>query len=293
MKHAQQLLLVCLLAGALLLVGCTTTLRGTVVSGTSGAPVAGAQVRVSGKSAVSDSGGSFVITGLPRGKASGSIETSGMSSTSFVIDLAGGDASETLKISDSRLAIKVIEAAIEPKEVTGYVVTLDDVEVEKATTLTGLAPGRHTLKISAKDHETRTLTTDLKPGDNSVVATIALTPSETYRRFSSAAQYGRTDVSYQYIHPDERALLSLAAWRKWGAGTTDKSITYGEVRTLASWTSPVTKKAYSNVAETDRTIEFQVTDPKYSDYGRIYTDNFSQHWAKVGDVWYLLHTKLP
>jgi hypothetical protein len=216
-----------------------------------------------------------------------------MPETRFEVDLSKGSADQTIKIGDSALALTVTEAAVEAKPIAECVAKLDGRAVSTSQTVEGLAPGRYSLTVEAADHEPYKLMLDLKPGKTAVVATLTLTPLETYRRFYEAGKYHRDDVTYAYIHPDERAVLSPEKWKEWGSGWEDKSITFGEVRVLPSWASPVTKRTYSNVAEIDRTIEAQVIDPKYSDYGKVYTDNHTQHWAKMDGLWYMLHSELP
>jgi hypothetical protein len=59
---------------------------------------------------------------------------------------------------------------------------------------------------------------------------------------------------------------------------------------LEKWKSKWLKKTYSNVAEIDRTYKWQVVSSVYSDFGKKYTDNGTQHWVKYDDNrWYLVH----
>ena len=276
-------------AAALLLSGCTATVSGRVVGHTSGEPIAGALVTVSGKSTRTDASGAFVLNGLEKRTAQGAVVASGYPSASFDTDLSQRDTSETVRVADAALTVGLNELAIEPQELTTATITLDGVTVVLGQQLKNLAPGAHILTVSAPDHEDYSGQIALVPGQNSILATLSLTPMATYHRFWAAAQYHHNDISYKYIHPDERKHLTLKKWKSLSGGVETISVKFGAVRMKASWKSVVTKKTYKNVAEIDRTEKYEVTGRQYSDFGKVYTVNYSQHWVQLRGIWYIVH----
>ena len=288
--------LVSVVLGCLLvpiLAGCTRTVQGRVVGRTSSEPMVGALVTISGESTRTDAAGAFLLTGIGGETAKGAVVASGFPETSFDVDLSKGDASSTVQVTDAVVSVSLKERAVEPAEITSATITLGGRPVVTGQPLKNLAPGKYTLAVAAANHEPYSAEVALAPGENSLVATISLTPLATYKRFYAAGQFHRDSTAYKYVHPDERKKLSLKAWKKWSSGTEDLSIKWGGVRVLAKWKSPVTKKTYQNVAEIDRTNKWQVTGRQYSDFGKIYTDNFSQHWANLNGIWYILHKAIP
>jgi hypothetical protein len=126
------------------------------------------------------------------------------------------------------------------------------------------------------------------------VATVSLTPLATYKRFWAHNQFHRVSTAYKYVHPDERKKLSLKAWKRWSNDYMETiGVKWGAVRMLAKWKSPVTKKTYTDVAEIDRTETYQVTGTQYSNFGKTYTYNGSQRWAKLDGIWYIVHKAIP
>lgn len=277
----------------LILAGCTRTVQGRVVGSTSGEPMVGALVTISGESTRTDAAGAFLLTGIGGETAEGALIASGFPETSFDVDLSKGDASSTVQVIDAVVSVSLKERAVEPAEITSATITLGGRPVVTGQPLKNLAPGKYTLAVAAANHEPYSAEVELAAGENSLVATISLTPLATYKRFWNAGQFHRDSTSYKYIHPDERKKLSLKAWKKWSSGTEGVSVKWGAVRMLGKWKSPVTKKTYKNVAEIDRTAKYQVTGTQYSDYGKTYTDNFSQHWANLNGIWYILHKSIP
>lgn len=288
----RWLYVICLVAIAVAVSGCTSGASGKVVSAITGEPIVGAIVEVSGSTTMTGEGGVFSFDGLKRGKYQGLVRVEGYPPTRFSLDLSKGDGSTVVEIADSELTVQVNEKALEAKAIQAFMIKLDGVAATgQATLLERLAPGKHKLVVEADNHEAYEATVTLKPGKNSVTATLGLTPLETYKRFISAGKYHRYKVEYGYILPEERKLLTLKHWIELNDGTELRSITFGDVRMLASWKSGFTKKTYRDVAEIDRTIQSQVVSTKYSDYGRTYTDNFSQHWVKQGGLWFIVHAK--
>jgi hypothetical protein len=280
------------IALALLLCGCTAAVSGRVVGHTSGNPIEGATVSASGVSTQTGALGEFTLSGLSGGTTTGSVSASGFPEASFAIDLSRGEASQTVEIQDAAVTVSLKELATEPQEIASATVTLDGRVMSAGQSLENVAPGTRLLTVSAADHEAYSATVTIAPGENSVVASLSLTPLATYKRCWAAMQFHRDGVSYKYIHPDERKKTSLKKWKTWMAGTEILSVKWGAVRTLAKWKSPVTKKTYAGVAEIDRSERYQVTGTQYSDFGRIYTENFSQHWSKLNGIWYFLHKSI-
>jgi hypothetical protein len=259
------------------------------VGQTSGEPIIGATVTVSGESTQTDAAGAFMLTGVDKGTASGSVVASGFAQVSFGLDFGKGDASATVEVADAEVVISIKELAIEPQEVTSATVSIDGQSVALGQPARTLAPGTRTITVSSPGHEAYSAQVLVVAGQNSIVATLSLTPQETYKRMWAAMQFHRDSVSYKYIHPDERKKLSLKKWKIWMSGTEILSVKWGAVRMLAKWKSPVTKKTYQNVAEVDRIEKYQVTGSQYSDFGHTYTSNYSQHFVKLNGLWYMLH----
>jgi len=271
----------------LLLVGCTANVSGRVVGRTLGEPVAGARVTISGESTLTDGAGNFVFTGVDKSTSKGAVTASGFPETTFEVDLRGGDASSTVAIVDAVVIVGIKELAVEPREVPTATVTLDGQAVSIGQPVKSVVPGAHTLTIDAPGHESFEGSVDVVPGENSLVTSVSLTPLETYKRFWDAGQFHHDSLAYKYVHPDERKTLSLKEWKAWSAGGGETiSVKWGAIRIHPNWKSPVTKKRYSDVAEIDRTEKLQWL-------GRTFTSNYSQRWAKVAGIWYILHKDIP
>jgi len=278
------------------LTGCSATseVGGRVSSASTGEPVAGATVKLAGLTTTTGPDGTFTVSEVKRGETTGVVKVPGFPDTSFRVAVEGDEVTAAVQVPDCTLDLVVEENAVEQKPVDEYTVELDGTEASSTVTLGPVPPGPRRIAVRAPGREDFETTITLKPGANKVPVALCLTPLETYKRFFAAGRYHRDSVAYKYIHPDERKKkLSLKKWKKWGSGTEDKSIKFGDVRMLGKWKSKYTKKTYSNVAEVDRTIVYQVSDAKYSDFGKTYTDNFSQHWVKVDGRWYLVHAKGP
>ncbi|MDP2181384.1 MAG: carboxypeptidase regulatory-like domain-containing protein [Actinomycetota bacterium] len=280
------------LPAAIGLTGCTSRLEGKVVSASTGEPIAGAVVKVADSTSTTDGTGAFTFEGLKRQDITGTVEVEGFPPYEFSTDLQKGNQSLTLKIPDYVLTVEVKEKALEPAEIATMTVTLDGIETTSTpAAFRRVAPGVHVLTVAADGHETHEATVTLEPGESTVKVELSLTPLETYRRFLEAGKFHRNKVAYSYIHPDERKLLTLKEWTKARSGLDMKSIALGNVRMLKSWKSQLTNKTYKNVAEIDRSIEYQVTGTEYSDYGQVITNNGNQHWVKLDGLWYIVHAK--
>jgi hypothetical protein len=288
---------VAILAGVgLLVIGAATAgivrfskgdVRGTVVSLTQGRPVAGATITSAAGTAKTDSSGTFSVERLPIGTARVTVKVLGFQPFEATLKVESLAVTETtITIQDAALSGRLKELAAEPAAVSSATVQVARVattlEPDGTFTVRGLPPGPVAVSVASPDHETTEATVTVHPGSNDTTVGLSLTPLETYRRFLVASQYHRDSVSYRYIHPDMRGRIRLSAWKKSEAGDEIKSYRFGTVRLLPAWKSPVTKKTYRDVAAIDRTIEGQYL-------GIPYTQNYTQCWAKVDGVWYILH----
>jgi hypothetical protein len=262
-----------------------------VVSLSTGEAVAGAEVTVSDSSVVTDEDGRFAIPDLPRGAHAGVVSLEGFPRQEFSVDLSQGDQDLVVELVDSILNVQVSENALEPTEIAEVRIALDGIEsTTSPAVFRRIPPGDYALLLESNEHESYESTVSIEPGENTIAVELDLTPVETYRRFVEAQKYRRGEVGYGYLHPDERELISLDRWlTEAGKGIEVLSVTFGDVRLLDSWKSSLTDRTYENVAEVDRTIESQVIDPQYSDYGVTFSDSASQCWVKVEGLWYLVH----
>jgi hypothetical protein len=137
----------------LLLSGCTAAARGRVVGHTSGEPIVGAVVTVSGESTRTDEAGAFALAGIDKGTATGSVTASGFPEVVFDLDFSKGDATSTVEIADVVVTISLRELAVEPQEVASVTITLDGQPVSLTQSLTNVAPESRTLVVQAPDHE--------------------------------------------------------------------------------------------------------------------------------------------
>lgn len=272
---------------SLVAAGCTTQLKGTVVSATAGTPVSGAKVSVGTKSAVTTESGCFVLDGVALGKTALVVEAPGYPRKSLNLDVSSGATPLVVKLDDARLTGRVVEAAVEPKPVTDAVIrcgnTTAAVEPDGAFAVAGLPVGKLDVTVEIPAHETTTVALNLLAGSNTCTVTASLTATETYMRYYTAYKFCRYDFAYQYLHPDVRAKQSLSSYSKTmdGSGST-VSLTLGGTRLLPQWTSKYTKKTYSNVTEVDRTVVIDLGGAKSS-------DSMAQHWVKVDGIWLLVY----
>jgi len=267
--------------------------QGRVVGRTSGEPMVGALVTISGESTRTDTAGAFLLTGIGGQTAKGTVVASGFPEASFDVDLSKGDATSTVQIADAAVSVTLKERAVEPAEIASAAVTVSGRSMVAGQPLTNLAPGKYTLAVDAPGHEPYSAEIELAPGANSFVATMSLTPLATYKRYSVACTFHRTSLAYKYVHPDERKRLSLKKFKRWDADTETISVKYGAQTVQKTWKSSVTKKTYKNVTEIFRTVKYQVSGTQYSDYGHTYTTNSSQRWVKLNGIWYILHKAIP
>jgi hypothetical protein len=289
MRLSRQVLLAGIVLAAILLNGCTTQLRGSVVSKTTGNPVSGAKVSVGDKSAVTAKDGTFVLEGVPLGKIRVAVEASGYPRMSLDLQVSSDAKPLTVRLEDASLAGHVVEAAVEPKVPAGASVRAGaasaTVDAAGSFSMSGLPVGKVSVTVADPSHETTTLVLNLMGGSNVCTAVMSLTATETYTRYHVADKFGRYAVAYEYVHPDVRALQPFATYSKnMQSGGTVLSMTLGDARLLTEWRSPYTTKTYSNVVETDRTIVFEWAGTKI-------TDNTAQHWVKVDGKWLMVFAR--
>lgn len=282
--------------GALLLLlvaltGCTATVRGKVTSSTTGKALKGATVSIGTRSAKTSADGSFVLSGVDPKAKELRLDVAGFSLQTVPI-VGGADAGQAVVLEDSSVTIHLSEAAVEPVPPKGVVVSSGNTtltpDAKGQIDLVGQQPGKLTLSVTGAAYETKTTALDLKAGSNEATITLSLTPTETYRRFSDSQKFNRYAIAWLYLHPDTQAYeksIQNYADPKRMAGYTLVSMTMGQSHVLPSWTSETTKKTYSNVVEIDRTLVLQIL-------GQTITDNLSQHWVKIGDLWQFVYGKM-
>jgi hypothetical protein len=267
---------------ALTVTGCTATVSGHVVGHTSGEPIVGAVVTVSGESTRTDAHGDFTLAGIDKGAAKGSVTSSGFPETTFNLDLSRGNANQTVALTDAVVTVTLKEAAVEPQAISSATVTLDGRPVTLGQPLGDIAPGTHTLAVQAKDHEPYSAQVEVAPGQDSLVATMSLTVAATYRRYYDAYAFARYRAAYKYLHPDVKKKESYKAFVRDMGSETSISLTLGAERILKTWrSSSTTKRTYHNVTEIDRTYVYQGLN-------RNYTDKESQHWVMIKGVWFII-----
>ena len=270
------------------LLGCgTTTLTGEVHFSLDGIPVEGATITIGEEKVTTDADGTFVLEELPREVLAGTAAFEGFPEVIFTVDLDGLSEKHTIvEIPVARAAFIFAENTYEPKDVTDVTVFIDDVELDE-NLQTGLLPmGMYTLRVESEIYEPFEQEIELLEGDVSKTIYLDLGARETYERFSEANKFGRFADSYNYIHPDQKELMSLDDWE--GANDNDftiVSIEFGGMRMLDTWDSIITGETYENVAAIDRTIvgEYQ---------GFRLTDNATQHWIQYENGrWYMMHSE--
>lgn len=195
---------------------------------------------------------------------------------------------EAVKPPEGGLAVTVREDALEPTSVATATVSLDSSATTTAASpvFEHLSPGPHKLRVEAPNHETLDTTVTVTSGRSSYVATVSLTPIETYVRFNKANQFGRMAFAYKYLHPDVRKAVPFDKFDKGMSQMSTMQMTFGDTRVLPRWRSPLTKKTYMDVTEIDRMYVGQVKAT-----GQTLTDNGTQHWLKMGGRWFIVYAK--
>lgn len=269
------------------LAGCSSDVTGRVVSGTSGQPVTSATVTVGELSAQTDANGGFAFTKVKNGEYEVSCIPSGYPKAKKPVVVGSDLKPFVLTVADSAITGKVTETAVEPKAIaTGTVQVAGQslpIAADGSFSAQGLIPGETTMTVVVADHMPKITKVTLKPGANSVDASVSLTPQQTYQRYFSAYKFSRYKVAYKYVHPDQRKKESYAEFAKSMSSSTAISLALGQISTLGKWKSKSTGKTYANVTEIDRSVVYQI--PGYASQ----TDNLSQHWIRPADGnWYIV-----
>ena len=258
--------------------------RGILVSQSRNRPVAFATLRTAAGSIRTDSAGRFDARGLRLGTTRVTVSATGFPPFTATIVVRPFVVSENrITLPDASLVVRISEVAVEPAAVKSSSVKVGRVTATVGASgtaeLKGLPAGPALIRASAPGHEPAVTTFTLSPGGNEVYIRLNLTPAETYLRYLQAYKSRRAAAAYAYLHPDVRRLESLRTFTRdmqgWGAPI---SVTLGKTRMLASWTSPYTKNAYTEVAEMNRTLVGKSS-------GGLYTNTMSQHWARVDGLW--------
>jgi len=281
----------------LLLLGCSGTVKGRVTSSTTGKPITKAKVAIGGKTAVTKRNGSFVLEGVPLGDQLMTIKETGFATYSRKMKVERGENRQDVSLLDGLLIGRVCESCVTPADVKSARITLGNrttvADSSGEFTIKGLTVGEQTVEIEAKSepfqneapYEPFKQKVNIKPGQNKLTFALTLTPRETYQRYYEAYAYKRFRDAYGFVHPRVKKKVSLKDYTKSFSGESGQSIVIGRVRMLKAWRHPQLKQVFKNVAEVDRTV----TGTYQGTYGpEMYTDNYSQHWQKIGRNWYIL-----
>jgi hypothetical protein len=289
-----RIVMACVIAllAVALISGCNTqrSVTGKVVSGSTGKPMAGSVVVISDVRSVVASDGSFTIEKASSKELTGSVQTTGFPDTPF--DMSKDQGTVVVRVPDAVLRLTVAERALQPKAMENYSLLLDGAPASAETTIEGLVPGVHRVELTGAKYLPLSIETTLQSGVNTLAVSPSLTATETYARMLYESEFNRDKAAYQYIHPDERRTkITLKQWTKNKKITQMTSSKLGEMRMLPEWRSKLMNQTYTNVAEIDRSLKYQVIGTQYSDFGRTYTFNQNQHWVLVDGLWYMVHAR--
>lgn len=265
-----------------LLVGRTT--RGSLLSLSTGEPIAGATIRSDSGTAKTDAAGVFTMSSLHIGTHEVTVTAKGYAPYKTTLHVAAiGGGNNELRMPDSSVSVHVVEIAKQPQTVTDSDVHIDDkaasADASGTYTIKGLRTGPATITVSSPSHEPTTVPIDLKPGVNDLDINVSLTPAETYTRYYEAYKADQWKVAYGYLHPDVVKRESLSTYtndmKAWGKPV---SIDMQGTKMLPKWTSPYTSVTYTDVAEVRRTLVSMLKG------GRLQSSK-PQHWVNVNGMW--------
>jgi hypothetical protein len=260
------------------------TARGSVVSLSTGRPLAGVAISSVQGTATTNAEGRFELSGLRIGTHPVTVTAAGFAPFDATVRVGAlGGAESQIAVPDAKLTVRIDEVAVDLKAADGVKVTVGGLTASRVGTgtyeITGAKPGRVTVAASGASYEPTKTTLALKPGANSVTLRVRLNPWETYSRYFQAYKSGRWAVAYAYLHPDVAKRESLATYtadmKAWGVPV---STSLQSANRLPSWTSPKTGVTYRDVVELHRTL---VTNKG----AMRYVTALPQHWANVGGVW--------
>jgi len=270
---------------ATMLVGCTTSVSGTVTSHTTQEPLAGVVVEIEGVSMTTTADGGFSLdVALESEQTTLTVRRAGFPDHRVVI--TKGDGHLDIEFPDAIVKVRVMENAVESAAVSTCNVTalglqLQESDSDQQAFVSELVPvGTTRLEVASPGHEDWSIEATLSPGVSSFVATLSLTAEETYRRYVDAYTFWRLETAYEYLHPDLRAVETFEEYKTGiESGGQVKSVKIEGSRELAEWTCR--GKTYTGVVEIDRMLELQ------DDWGD-YTASGTQHWAKHEGRWYAM-----
>jgi len=302
------MLIAALLVAALMafvLTGCASTeLSGTVRFGLEDAPpVAGAVVVLGDQEATTDASGNFVFEDRVRSSVTeGRVVIDGFPDYALTLDLTEveDEHSISIEIPAVQITFELFENSHGEEEVFSDDVTVIFngaplmASVINTTTLQEgfvsdiVAPDvMNTLRIESEKYELHESEFGLGPGDAISEVSLDLTLEETYRRFNRTNALHRYTESYEYLHPDMRALVSLSEWTSAHnprANVIDAAPDGYEM--VAEWTSEFANQTYHNVAEIQRSF---ITE--YGDSRRARTE--TQRWIEIDGRWFILFARQP
>ena len=289
---------------ALALTGCASTeLSGTVRFSLEDAPpVAGAVVILGDQEATTDAGGNFAFEDRIRSQVTeGRVVIEGFPDYELSLDLTEveGEHSISIEIPATQITFTILENAPGEAEAFSEDITvtlngtplvasmIDTTILQEGFRTDIIAPGTYTLAITSEMYEPFQDEFIFEAGDIEMDVNLNLTLEETYRRFNRTNALHRYAESYEYLHPDMQALVSLAAWTNAHnprANVIDAAPDGYEM--VAEWTSDFANQTYYNVAEFRRSF---ITE--YGDSRRARTE--TQRWIEIDGRWFILFNRQP
>ena len=280
-----------LIITAFALTGCgSTEIVGTVNFSIEDSPVEGAVVRIDDREVTTAADGSFSLAEVPRRTTEGRVTLEGFPDYEFSFDLR--EAEESYSIAIEIPAAQVIfvleENTYDPNTVLYFVLTVDGTEVahvELGEDMKSdiLPPGTYEVRITSEIYEPFAAPIEFVEGKHVEEIELNIVLEESYRRFNQLNALHRYAESYNFIHPDVRALLSLPAWM----GNHDHSATVinaapEDLGVLEEWSSELTGMTYQNVATFKRAFITERGDSR-----RASTE--TQHWVLLSGRWYIVY----
>jgi len=151
-----------------------------------------------------------------------------------------------------------------------------------------VSPGRHTLTVEAADHEKFQKEIEVIRGRNRADVLISLTPQETLERWFAAYKLGRYEEAYEYVHPEDKALVSEKEYadffKNFFSARKIKIVSFevGEPKILDRWLNASTEQVYRGIAEADVTMTFSSTKSGSAIQSE---EQVKMHLAKVNRQW--------
>jgi len=277
------------IAAAFALMGCASTeVTGTVYFSLEDAPVEGAIIKVGDTEVTSDAYGHFSLGSMPLEIMEGQVVIEGFPDHDFSVDLEEADIEHhfTVEIPATHTEIVFVENTHDQAEISLDDVTVyfDGVEVDSrllSPFQTGVvAPGNYAVSVDSEIYYPFTDVVVLEQGEQEIKLVLDITLEETYRRFNRTNDLHRHAESYNYLHPDVRALISEADW----AGIHDTGVSIidaapNDETEYEDWVSQLTNRTYPAVVSFVR--------PYITEQGGDRTAREeTQYWTNADGRWY-------